>query len=51
MKKATLSRILGLALALVLALSTSVAFAMPSGTSAIEGLPEMPTVPTADTHS
>ena len=46
MKKATLSRILGLALALVLVLSTSVAFALPSGTSAIEGLPEMPTVPT-----
>ena len=49
MKKATLSRILGLALALVLALSTSVAFALPSGTSAIEGLPEMPTVPTMTT--
>ena len=49
MKKSTLSRILGLALALVLALSTSVAFALPSGTSAIEGLPEMPTVPTMTT--
>jgi hypothetical protein len=51
MKKATLSRILGLALALVLALSTSVAFALPSGTSAIEGLPEMPTVPTMVTSA
>ena len=49
MKKSTLSRILGLALALVLALSTSVAFAMPSSSSAIEGLPEMPTVPTMTT--
>ena len=51
MKKATLSRILGLALALVLALSTSVAFAMPSSSSAIEGLPEMPTVPTMTTSA
>jgi hypothetical protein len=49
MKKSTLSRILGLALALVLVLSTTVAFALPSGTSAIEGLPEMPTVPTMTT--
>jgi hypothetical protein len=51
MKKTTLSRILGLALALVLVLSTSVAFALPSGTSAIEGLPEMPTVPTMVTSA
>ena len=51
MKKSILSRFLGLALALVLALSTSVAFAMPSGTSAIEGLPEMPTVPTMVTSA
>ena len=49
--KKSVTRILGLALALVLALSTSVAFAMPSGTSAIEGLPEMPTVPTMTTSA
>ena len=51
MKTNSLSRILGLVLALALVLGTSSAFALPSGTSAIEGLPEMPVVPTMVTSA